>query len=98
MHQLRFIYNSPFKDSHSHPVHTCFAMIASNEGNVINGNFSQTSHNYVFSIYQLVLDTVNSVTILTIRAQPIPEKRFVHNHNRACVTKDEYISSKNTKI
>ena len=30
MHQLKSIYNSPFKESHSHPVHTCFAMIASN--------------------------------------------------------------------
>ena len=30
MHQLESIYNSPFKDSYSHPVHTCFAMIASN--------------------------------------------------------------------
>ena len=30
MHQLKSIYNSPFKDSHSHPIHTCFAMIASN--------------------------------------------------------------------
>ena len=31
MHQLKSIYNSPFKDSHSHPIHTCFPMIASNE-------------------------------------------------------------------
>ena len=31
MHQLKSIYNSPFKDSYSHPIHTCFAMIASNE-------------------------------------------------------------------
>ena len=30
MHQLKFVYSSPFKDSHSHPIHTCFAMIASN--------------------------------------------------------------------
>ena len=30
MHQLKSIYNSPFKDSYSHPIHTCFAMIASN--------------------------------------------------------------------
>ena len=29
-HQLKSIYNSPFKDSYSHPIHTCFAMIASN--------------------------------------------------------------------
>ena len=30
MHQLTFIYNSSFKNSHSHPIHTCFPMIASN--------------------------------------------------------------------
>ena len=30
MHQLKSIYNSPFKDSYSHPIHTCFPMIASN--------------------------------------------------------------------
>ena len=30
MHQLKSIYNSPFKDSHSHPIHTCFLMVASN--------------------------------------------------------------------
>ena len=30
MHQLKSIYNSPCKDSHSHSIHTCFSMIASN--------------------------------------------------------------------
>ena len=30
MHQLKSIYNGAFKDSDSHPIHTCFAMIASN--------------------------------------------------------------------
>ena len=29
MHQLKSIYRSPFKDSQSHPIHTCFPMIAS---------------------------------------------------------------------
>ena len=28
--QLKSIYNCPFKDSHSHPIHTCFSIIASN--------------------------------------------------------------------
>ena len=28
--QLESIYNSPFKDSLSHHIHTCFPMIASN--------------------------------------------------------------------
>ena len=27
MNQLKSIYNSPFKDSHSHPIHTCFPII-----------------------------------------------------------------------
>ena len=31
MNQLKSIYNSPFKSSHSHPIHTCLATIASNE-------------------------------------------------------------------
>ena len=31
MYQLKSLYNSPFKNSYSHPIHTCFAMIASNE-------------------------------------------------------------------
>ena len=31
MHQLKSFYDGSFKDSHSHPIHTCFAMIASNE-------------------------------------------------------------------
>ena len=30
MHQLKSIYNSQFKDSHSHPIHPCFPIIASN--------------------------------------------------------------------
>ena len=30
MHQLKSIYNSPCKDSHSLCIHTCFAMIDSN--------------------------------------------------------------------
>ena len=29
MHQLKSIRNSPFKDSHSHPIHACFPMNAS---------------------------------------------------------------------
>ena len=29
MQQLKSIYNSPFKDSHLHLIHTCFAMNAS---------------------------------------------------------------------
>ena len=30
MNQLQSIYNSPFKVSHSHPIHNCFPTIASN--------------------------------------------------------------------
>ena len=35
MNQLKSIYNNPFKNSHSHPIHTCLAIIAS------NGSFGQ---------------------------------------------------------
>ena len=31
MNQLQSIYSNPFKDSYSHPIHTCFAMIGSND-------------------------------------------------------------------
>ena len=36
MNQLRYIsiYNSPFKESYSHPIHTCFPIIASNDYSV----------------------------------------------------------------
>ena len=30
MNQLKSIYNRSFKDSHSHPIHKCFPIIASN--------------------------------------------------------------------
>ena len=30
MNQLKSSYNCPFKDSHSHPIHTCFTTTASN--------------------------------------------------------------------
>ena len=30
INQLKSFYNSPFKDSHSQPIHTCFLIIASN--------------------------------------------------------------------
>ena len=30
MNRLKSIYNSLFKDSHSHPIHTCLPIIASN--------------------------------------------------------------------
>ena len=33
INKLKTIYNSKFKESHSHPIHNCFLMIASN-GNV----------------------------------------------------------------
>ena len=29
MNQLKSIYNTPFKDWHSHHIHTCFPIIAS---------------------------------------------------------------------
>ena len=34
MNQLKSINNRPFKDSYSHPIHICFAMIASNEESI----------------------------------------------------------------
>ena len=30
MHQLKSIYNTPFKGSHSYPIHTCLPTIAGN--------------------------------------------------------------------
>ena len=31
MNQFKSVYNSPFKSSYSHPIHTCLETIASNE-------------------------------------------------------------------
>ena len=31
MNQLKSVYNSPLKDLHSHSIHTCFPIIASND-------------------------------------------------------------------
>ena len=31
MNQLKSIDNSPFRDSHSHPIYTCFAINANND-------------------------------------------------------------------
>ena len=30
MNQLKSVYNIPFLDSYSHPIHTCLSMISSN--------------------------------------------------------------------
>ena len=38
MNQLKSIYNKQFKDSHSHPIHTYFLIIASNVRLCLNGN------------------------------------------------------------
>ena len=43
MHQLKSIYNNPFKDSYSQPIHTCFPMIPRNEFYLL---FSGT-HSYI---------------------------------------------------
>ena len=37
-HIIKSIYNSPFKDSYSHPIHTWFVMIASNDTKEVNEN------------------------------------------------------------
>ena len=36
MNQLKSVYNSPFKSSYSHPIHTCLATIASNVPSIIS--------------------------------------------------------------
>ena len=36
VNQLKSLYKSPFKNSYSHPIHTCFLMIASNVASVKN--------------------------------------------------------------
>ena len=47
MHQLKSSYNSPFKDSHSYFVHTCFAMIASND----NAHLKVSTDNFGIRYY-----------------------------------------------
>ena len=49
MHQLKSSYNSPFKDSHSNPIHTRFAMIASNDREISHVQNLAKSNQYVIS-------------------------------------------------
>ena len=49
MDQLKSIYNNTFKDLHSHPIHSCFAMIASNVERIIVADLCVKVHShYVF--------------------------------------------------
>ena len=48
MYQLKSIYNSPFKDSLSHPIHICFAIIASNDA--FNSMFSYCLTSVIFTV------------------------------------------------
>ena len=41
MHQLKSLFHNPFKGSYSHPLHTCFAIIASNGDTLITADFPQ---------------------------------------------------------
>ena len=43
MNQLKSSYNSSFNDSYSHPIHTRFAMIASNEETSVLLNATENS-------------------------------------------------------
>ena len=38
MNQLKFIYNCPFRDSHLHPIHTCFPIITARKRSLEQGN------------------------------------------------------------
>ena len=61
MSQLKSIYNSPFKDSHSHPIQTCFPMIASNVHEIWHATKFQEKMDAFFSAY-LDVDVVRTPT------------------------------------
>ena len=78
MNQLKFLYNSPFKNSYSHPIHTCFPMIASNERGVQILSFScsfRQKNCKIIPIWQLahalgkILDPPLQIDLLVIRDQ-----------------------------
>ena len=50
MNQLKSIYNIPFLDSYSHPVHSCLSMIASN---MHQNNRYQRVKNHLADLYQI---------------------------------------------
>ena len=55
MHQLKSIYDSPFKDSNSHPIHTCFPTIAINGQSKmcgLGGFFSREEKHVVYTTRQ----------------------------------------------
>ena len=45
MNQLKSIFNSPFKDSRSHPIHTYFPTIASNDCSIRAVTFAMMLEN-----------------------------------------------------
>ena len=55
MHQLKSVYNIPFLDSYSHPIHTCLSMIASNDyfRGICKKSRDYNFHYYLFSVWTI---------------------------------------------
>ena len=57
MNHLKSIYNSPFKDSHSHPMHTYLPIIASNASGkfwkllILTGCLCEQKHFFVIHLF-----------------------------------------------
>ena len=65
MNWLKSIYSSPFTDLHSHPIHTCFAIIASNV-NEHSFHFVTLSLVLVLSTYTTKVTTIAKKEASTI--------------------------------
>ena len=65
---IRSVYYSPLQDSHSHPIHTCFLMIASNEFDWLTCRFYKQVL-YFDSLFHYI------VTLVALRT-PLSEYRL----------------------
>ena len=53
MNRLKSVYNIPFLDSYSHPIHTCLSMIASNDISPIGPRtLEDDEHSYYLSLHK----------------------------------------------
>ena len=63
MHQLKYSYNSPFKDSCSNPIHTYFAMIASSGGKFVMNSWNISSRKKQTNLERCTLCTKHKTIV-----------------------------------
>ena len=75
MNQLKSIYNSLFKDSHSHPIHTCFLIIVSNDYENFDLVNLATSE-MVVSVNEFLIHLSISIKILKIKVMKFYQQKL----------------------